>query len=315
MPIDKAAPQHDQRQQLRPGDVPRSPQQLDDRILQQSRLKAREYAGNPDPVGTTWQWGGWKTALGALSVVVLTVSVTIQVVTRSDTADYVSGRAVPANLESAREPGEVPSDRLAEETAASRALDTFQDLAGPEPGPQQSPATVASSDSARETVRQAGQARSLSQREPAASAPDLSASTAGRSGAAGAPVSLEDLLIALNNDAAALPSPGQPADNSPTVDRRTLQDILTIVDRSLGEAGISPAAGQSAESGTELVADLALLSDQATNLTEAYRLAPTSSREQADATFRRLSRDTGAVSLPTELDSTILQLEAWLEDR
>jgi len=78
MPTDSNDTSKELSRLLHSGDAPRSPGELDQRILQHARQRAREYGAEAGVDQRGWLWQHWKPAAAFASVTVIAVSVTLQ---------------------------------------------------------------------------------------------------------------------------------------------------------------------------------------------------------------------------------------------
>jgi|GEM_PF-3080958 len=115
MPSNKPTDLHGLFHRLHEDHVPRSPRELDERIVQRAREKAEEYASYSSTVGFKWLGDGWKAAVAVFSVAVIAISVTIQVYDNSRTNQFVTSRAMPDAEVASAEPEQdvlpAPTDR------------------------------------------------------------------------------------------------------------------------------------------------------------------------------------------------------------
>jgi len=300
MPSDNVNGRPDPARQLHSGEAPRSPRELDEKIVQHARQKAEQYAAYSSSVGFKWLGDGWKTAVAVFSVAVVAISVTIQVYDNSRTTPYLASRALPD-----AEVASVESDQ--------DLLPGFSDNALLETEVQQPQISNSAADSSDFQFR--------------TTAPSPSSGVTAEVALRSAERELQAQPEALNLQSVAV-EPGlvellveidflqgiAPADQISGLDDalERLRFILELIESVLIDYSIETEVAETVESASTIE----LLTAKADTLVDTYAAIENSQlADQLENTYQSRREISSDIELPVNLAITIDVLENWLSDR
>ncbi|MCB1672607.1 MAG: hypothetical protein R3F41_18025 [Gammaproteobacteria bacterium] len=291
------------------GTVPRSPRELDERIVQQARLKAGEYAGYSRSVGFRWLGDGWKTAVGAFSVGVISVAIAIQVYQRSQSVEFVADRAIPVEQEAA------PQNREITLQSPSQTAQEYRERSATFSQARQQAAAPSSAADAAPAAPPQREQEQRAETGIAATAAGLAAESASR--ARPAVPDLITLLDGLANQQATGPAADLTGNQTTQNAEQGLRTFLELLTQSLEEADIRLPSDQVELAATEPERPMSVQQVRArvAALSNAFMNATPAQRGQVEGVYRRRLENIEDLALPAGAAQSFEILDAWLNQR